>query len=489
MIIRSMLGAAAANLAAAALGVAAAAQAPAPAPAQAQGQIQGPVPGPFSEGFADLSDRLSPAVVNIRTSQTVQGGVAMFAPGSPLERFNEYLGNSTPRTESALGSGFVIDAKGVIVTNNHVIEGADAIEVAFPDGRSFEATVVGRDPGTDLAVLKVKSETPLPYVPFGDSDRARVGDWVVAIGNPFGLGQTLTVGVISARNRDIKSGSYDDFIQTDAAINRGNSGGPLFNLRGEVIGVNSAILSPGAGGGSVGIGFSIPSQLTKTVVDQLLKYGETRRGWLGVGIQHVTPEIAEAYGLDKPKGALIVHITDDGPAAKAGLQQGDLILSFDGKEVADDRAFTRMVADSTVGKDAAVSYMREKQTKIATIKIDRAKPTEDKDVKSKNAAPEAPGSVDTVLGITLAPLDDAARRRYDAPDADGLLVTGVKIGTDAAGKVQVGDVIEEIAWEKVTTAKAAAEATEAAAKQGKPILLLINRGGQPVFVSIRPPGK
>jgi serine protease Do len=462
------LGAAAAALfAGAALGAGAAAQ-----------------PAQLAEGFADLSDRLSPAVVNIRTSQNISGGLPTFPPGSPLERFNDYLGGA-PRMESSLGSGFVIDPEGVIVTNNHVIEGADAIEVAFQDGRTLEATIVGTDPATDLAVLRVSSAETLPYVSFGDSDAARVGDWVVAIGNPFGLGQTLTVGVISARNRDIQSGQYDDFIQTDASINRGNSGGPLFNLDGEVIGVNSAILSPS--GGSVGIGFSIPAQLATTIVDQLLEYGETRRGWLGASVQRVTPEIAETYGLDGSRGAIVIRVTEDSPAAAAGLAPGDLIVSFDGQEVRDDRYFTRMVAETEIGREVAVEYIREGEVKIAMVTIERREETGEALTLSPEGPPEAPGSAETVLGVTVAPLDDATRRTYVvADDAKGVVVTFVQSGTDAAGKLRVGDVIEEIAWESVASPTAAAEAAQAAAEQGKPVLLTINRGGNIVIEAIRP---
>jgi serine protease Do len=439
---------------------------------------------PEIDGFADLTERLSPAVVNIRTSVDIKGGLPTFPPGSPLERFNEYLGD-TPRTESSLGSGFVIDPEGVIVTNNHVIEDADAIEVAFPDGRTLDASVVGRDPATDLAVLRVRSDTPLPFVPFGDSDAARVGDWVIAIGNPFGLGQTLTVGVISARNRDIQSGSYDDFIQTDASINRGNSGGPLFNLDGEVIGVNSAILSPS--GGSVGIGFSIPSQLTMTIVDQLLEYGETRRGWLGVNIQRVTPEIAETFGLDRARGAMVIRVSEDSPAEAAGLEPGDLILTFDGQEVADDRYFTRMVAETEIDREVAIEYMRKDQVMVATVKIARLEETGEGSLVEDEGPPQTEGSVTTSLGLTFAPLDLEARRRYGAPDdVQGVLVTYVQPGTDAAGKVRVGDVIEEIAFEKADNPTTAGELAEAAAGEGKPVLLLINRGGSLEFVSVRP---
>ena len=436
-----------------------------------------------AEGFADLSDRLSPAVVNIRTSQNVAGGLPTFPPGSPLERFNEYLGGA-PRTESSLGSGFVITTDGLIVTNNHVIEDADVVEVAFQDGRNLEAAIVGRDPATDLAVLRVVGDHELPSVPWGDSDAARVGDWVVAIGNPFGLGQTLTVGVISARNRDIQSGSYDDFIQTDAAINRGNSGGPLFNLDGEVIGVNSAILSPT--GGSVGIGFSIPSELAVSIVNQILEFGETRRGWLGVAVQRVTPAVAESFGLESAQGAIVSRVTDDSPAADAGLEQGDLILSFDGVEVTDDRALTRMAADAEVGREVTVEYRRADARRIAMVTIERLE-EEGVTALASDAPPTDAGSVATALGLTLAPLNEDTRRRHRvANEVDGVVVVYVEPGSDAVGKVRVGDVIEEIAWERVTTPVDAAELADAASAEDKPILLLINRDGQLIFESVRP---
>jgi len=436
------------------------------------------------EGFADLSERLSPAVVNIRTSSNVDGGLPTFPPGSPLERFNEYLGGA-PRTESSLGSGFVIDPEGIIVTNNHVIEGADAIEVVFQDGLTLDATVIGRDPATDLAVLRVSAGHDLPHVNFGDSDAARVGDWVVAIGNPFGLGNTLTVGVISARNRDISSGAYDDFIQTDASINRGNSGGPLFNLDGDVIGVNSAILSPS--GGSVGIGFSIPSDLARTIVDQLMNFGETRRGWLGVGIQRVTSDLAESYGIGAARGAIVVRVTEGSPADEAGLEPGDLILSYNGQIVPDDRVLTRRVAETEVGREVAIEFLREDERRIVMVEIDRL----DEGAASAAVRAEPPaaseGAVNTALGLTLAPLDAAARRRYGiADDAKGVIVTFVDAASDAASKVRVGDVIEEVAWESVATPQDASELADAAGEGGKPVLLLINRGGQLVFESVRP---
>ncbi len=436
------------------------------------------------EGFADLVDRLSPAVVNIRTRQTVDAGLPPFPPGSPLERFNEYL-QGPSSSSSSLGSGFVIDANGVIVTNDHVIQDADEIEVAFASGLSLNAEIVGRDPATDLAVLRVSHSAPLPHVDFGDSDAARVGNWVVAIGNPFGLGNSVSVGVVSARNRDIQSGAYDDFIQTDAAINRGNSGGPLFNLDGEVIGVNSAILSPS--GGSVGIGFAIPADLAGTIVTQLLSYGETRRGWIGVGIQAVTEDIAESYGLDRPHGALISRVTEGGPADQAGIEPGDLILIYDGRSVRDDRALTRYVAETDIGRSVQIELLRERETITVTAVIDRLDEGDGAPVRVSEPPPADAGAVTTVLGFAVAPLTDELIRRYRiSPDAEGVVITYVDPDSDAAGKVRAGDVIEEVAWERVTSADDAAERARVAAEGDLPVLLLVNRDGELIFHSIRP---
>ena len=297
------------------------------APALAQSRLP-------AEGFADLNDRLSPAVVNIATSQRVQGvdDLPRFPPGSPMERLNEGLGEGGAQITS-LGSGFIISPDGVVVTNNHVIESADAIEVILQNGQHLEATVVGRDPATDIAVLRVHARAPLPYVEMGDSDSARVGDIVLAIGNPFGLGGSLSVGVVSARNRNIDAGRYDDFIQTDAAINRGNSGGPLFNTDGEVIGVNTAIVSPT--GASVGVGFATPTSIVAPVVDQIVRFGETRRGWLGVRLANVTRAVADRAGYEGSNGAAVTRITPNGPAARAGLQTGDIVLRFNGRDIPD----------------------------------------------------------------------------------------------------------------------------------------------------------
>lgn len=438
-----------------------------------------------AEGFADLAEQLSPAVVNISAAQRIasgESGMPDFPEGSPLERFNELFGDA-PRIANSLGSGFIIDPEGIVVTNNHVIEDADQVEVTLADGRTFPAELVGRDPATDLAVLRIQGSEPFPHVDFGNSDQARVGDWVIAIGNPFGLGGSLTAGVISARGREI-GGRYDDYIQTDVAINRGNSGGPLFDLDGDVVAVNTAIYSPT--GASVGISFSIPSNLARHVVDQLLEYGATRRGWLGVSVQPVTSGMAPALGLTAPRGAIISRVEADGPADRAGIETGDLILRFDGREVPDSRSLPRMVAETEAEREVVIALRRRGEN--MTIRATVGQLQED-------GAPAAPArqtpvvpqpDLETVLGLTLAPLDQASRRRYRVhPDANGVLVTAVDPESDAAGKVRPGDVIEEIAWSPVTSITEVRNVVEQASGSGE-ILLVLNRNGQFVLQSVRP---
>lgn len=436
------------------------------------------------EGFADLNERLSPAVVNISTAQRMgddQGELPDFPEGSPLERFNEFFGDA-PRIANSLGSGFIIDPAGIVVTNNHVIESADEIEVTLVDGRTLPADLVGRDPVTDLAVLQIVStEEDFPAVAFGDSDAARVGDWVFAIGNPFGFGGSLTAGVISARGRDI-GGEYDDYIQTDVAINTGNSGGPLFDLDGDVIGVNTLIYSPT--GTSVGISFSIPSTIAERIVGQLIEYGETRRGYLGLSAQRVTSEIAESIGLDRPRGALVRNLAASGPAAAAGIEIGDIVLRFDGFEIDDDRVLSRLAAEAEIGRTVEIEVLRRGDTRTIGVTIQRLAETR----------PEATGTVttetdetvtDQIFGLTLAELNQASRRRYRVhPDAEGVLIVAVDPLSDAAGKARAGDVIEEIAYTRVETL-AAATALLGEYEDGDVALFQLNRGGQFVFHSIR----
>jgi serine protease Do len=335
------------------------------------------------DGIADVAESVIDAVVNISTSQTVEakaGPVPQLPPGSPFEDFfDEFFknrrgpgdqnGERTPRRVNSLGSGFIIDASGIVVTNNHVIADADEVSVILNDGTKLKAEIVGRDSKVDLAVLKVKTDKPLKAVSFGDSEKLRLGEWVIAIGNPFSLGGTVTAGIVSARNRDIKSGPYDNYIQTDASINRGNSGGPLFNLEGQVIGVNTAIISPS--GGSIGIGFAVPSKIVVGVIDQLRQFGETRRGWLGVRIQPVSEDIAESLSIKPARGALVAGLDDRGPAKPAGIEPGDVIIKFDGKDIKEVRDLTRQVAEAPVGKDVEVVIIRKGKEEKKTVKLER----------------------------------------------------------------------------------------------------------------------
>lgn len=329
---------------------------------------------PAPDSFADMAAQLLPTVVNISTSQTLKAGqrntVLQAPPGSPLEDLLKGMsGPNQPRKVTSLGSGFIIDPSGLIVTNNHVIEGADQISVNLNDGTTLPAKVVGRDDKTDLALLKINPRRPLPAARFGDSDKARIGDWVIAIGNPFGLGSTVTAGIVSARNRNIDAGPYDEFIQTDAPINRGNSGGPLFDMTGAVVGINSAIYSPT--GGSVGIGFAIPSNLARDVIGQLRQTGTVRRGWVGVNIQPVTPDIAQRAGLPGPWGALVTNVTPNGPAARAGIHNGDVVVVFDGKKIPDPRTLSRAAAAAPIGKTVNVEVLRNRQRLYLRLTVQR----------------------------------------------------------------------------------------------------------------------
>ncbi len=445
------------------------------------------------ESFADLAEQVSPAVVNITTSTLIassSGSQPILPEGSPFEEFfKDFLdrqgnGDNAPqqRRSQALGSGFVISEDGYIVTNNHVIEGADEIQVEFTDGKVLEATVVGADPVVDIAVLKVEADAPLPFVSFGDSDVMRVGDWVLAVGNPLGQGFSVSAGIVSARSREL-SGTYDDFIQTDAAINRGNSGGPLFNMNGEVIGVNTAILSPN--GGSIGIGFSMASNVVTRVVDQLKTFGETRRGWLGVRIQDVTDEIAEAMGLEDTRGALVTDVPD-GPAREAGIQSGDLILKFDGQDIADTRELVRVVGYTEVGKAVRVTVLRDGET--MTLKVTLGRREDAVASAGGGSAPEsAVPETSSVLGMELSELSDDMRADLGlSPGASGLLVMDVDPASEAAEKgLAPGDIIAEAGQQKVETIAGFQERIEAARDAGRrSILLLVRRDGDPRFVAL-----
>jgi serine protease Do len=470
---------------------------------------------PAPDSFADLAAKLLPAVVNISTTQTIkpdkdkdkEGGkkgapgldVPQFPPGSPFEEFfkdfmerNQQHGDSEkealPRRATALGSGFIVDASGIVVTNNHVIADADEITVTLHDDTNYKAEIVGRDAKTDLAVLRIKPSKPLTAVKFGDSDQTRVGDWVLAIGNPFGLGGTVTAGILSARSREINNGSpYDDFLQTDASINRGNSGGPMFDMNGDVIGINTAIYSPS--GGSIGIGFAIPSNLAKPVIDQIKNFGKARRGWLGVNIQSVTDEIAESLGLDKPRGALIASVRDGGPAQVAGVQPGDVVLTFDGHEITDMRHLPRVVAETPIDKVVKIVVWRKRKEETLDVKVGELDENEQPTpaAATKEAPPEP---VDTVkaLGLSLANLTPELRERFALPEeTNGVVVTDVDQKSLAAQKgVHAGDVIVEVAQEEVKKANDVTGKIDDARKAGrKSVLLLVDRQGDLRFVALK----
>ena len=469
-------------------------------------------PGP--DGFADLSEKLLPAVVNVSTTQTVKSGqrggdkqgdsdMPHFPPGSPFEEFFKDFfkrqqgdrgghSDALPRKSTSLGSGFIIDPRGYVVTNNHVIADSDDITVTTHDNASLKAEVVGRDTKTDLALLKVKSDKPLPAAAWGDSDVARVGDWVLAIGNPFGLGGSVTAGILSARQRDINSGPYDDFLQTDAAINRGNSGGPMFNMDGQVIGINTAIYSPS--GGSIGIGFAIPSAIAKVVVTQLLNEPDhtVHRGWLGVRIQGVTDEIAESLGLDKAKGALVASVNDKGPAQVSGIQPGDVILKFNGKAVADMKALPRLVAETPVDKTVPVTVWRKRQETALQVKVGRLQETEQasaqEPAKSKEKAPKDQSSTVKTLGLTLSNITPELKEKFSlSDDVKGVVVVDVsKDGPGAEKGLKAGDVIMEAAQEEIKSATQVAGKIDDAKRSGrKSILLLVERQGDLRFIALR----
>jgi len=456
-------------------------------PSRAQNAGQG--------SFADLVDQVGDSVVNITTTSLVASATGpgpQVPPGSPLEDFfNDFMerqgpGNGPdqrqPRRANALGSGFVISEDGFIVTNNHVIVGADEIMIEFRSGLELPATVIGTDENTDLALLKVDPAEPLPFVTFGDSDVMRVGDWVMAMGNPLGQGFSVSAGIVSARERAL-SGAYDDFIQTDAAINRGNSGGPLFNMEGEVIGVNTAILSPN--GGSIGIGFSMASNVVNPVISQLQEFGETRRGWLGVRIQDVTADIAEGLGLEVAAGALVTDVPT-GPAMDAGMEVGDVITSFDGSPVEDTRGLVRIVGQSPVGDTVRVVVMRDGATQTLLVTLGRRE-TEER-VAFPDPGQDAPEPENvTFLGLTLMPLTDELRAENDVQDVEGgLLISAVDPSSEAADRgLMAGDVITEVGQEPVADMAAfRARVTQAEGAGQKSLLLLIRRAGNPRFVAL-----
>ena len=465
------------------------------------------------DGIADIAEKVIDAVVNISTSQTVEakggggegrGAMPQLPPGSPFEEFfddffknrrggggpggNSKGGDLQPRKTNSLGSGFIVDTSGIVVTNNHVIADADEINVIMNDGTKIKAELVGVDKKTDLAVLKFKPVKPLVAVKFGDSDKLRLGEWVIAIGNPFSLGGTVTAGIVSARNRDINSGPYDSYIQTDAAINRGNSGGPLFNLDGEVIGVNTLIISPS--GGSIGIGFAVPSKTVAGVVDSLRQFGELRRGWLGVRIQQVTDEIAESLNIKPARGALIAGVEDKGPAKPAGIEPGDVVVKFDGKDIKEPKDLSRVVADTAVGKEVDVVIIRKGAEETRKVTLGRLEDN-DKAVQASAKAKEEPAEkpvTQKALGLDLATLSKDLRTRYKIKDSvKGVIITGVDGTSDAAEKrLSAGEVIVEVAQEAVSNAADVKKRVDQLKKDGKKSILLLvsNADGELRFVAL-----
>jgi serine protease Do len=470
------------------------------------------------DSFADLAEKLLPAVVNITTTTKItdanrgdpnleelfrqffdrqkrgqgdqgQGDQGQSGQGQGGGSDQGDGSGGPPQVVTSLGSGFIIDPAGYIVTNNHVIEGAEEISVRMQDNTELRARIIGYDPKTDLALLKIDAPRPLPYVEWGDSDKARIGDWVLAIGNPFGLGSTVTAGILSARQRDINAGPYDDFLQTDAPMNRGNSGGPMFDMDGKVIGIDTAIFSPS--GGSIGIGFALPSSLAKGVIAQLREYGHPRRGWLGVRIQSVTPELAEGLKMAKPMGALIAAVTDGGPADKAGIRQGDVVIKFDGKDIDEMRHLSRIVAETPFDTQVPVVVLRRGKEMTFRVKLGELDETTDSsnpEVGSQPSKPNTPETAKTILGLSLAEMSKQLRQRYNiADEASGVVVVNVDVKSNAAGKgLKAGDVIIEVDQKAVATPADVEKRIAAAKANGyRVVTFLIYRQGDFQWVAIR----
>ena len=491
-----------------AMAAAAAIAVPFVSPAQARGP----------DKIADVAEAVIDAVVNISTSQKVAAGGGVtgptrpgqrpeggarpnLPPGSPFEEFfEEFFKNrrgqgenkrgesapSQPRRANSLGSGFVIDPSGIVVTNNHVIADADEITVIFNNGDKLKAELIGKDPKTDLAVLKVTPEKPLKAVKFGNSEKLRLGEWVIAIGNPFSLGGSVTAGIVSARNRDINSGPYDNYIQTDAAINRGNSGGPLFNLDGDVVGVNTAIISPS--GGSIGIGFAVPAATAISVIDQLREFKEVRRGWLGVRIQQVTDEIADSLGIKPVRGALVAGIDDKGPAKPAGIEPGDVIVKFDGKDIKEMRDLPKIVGDTPIGKDVPVIVIRKGKEETKTVRLGRLEDVPVQASVKTDAPVEEKSVVQKALGLSLANMSDDLRKKHKIKDSvKGVVITDVEANSAASEKrLSTGDVIVKVTDEEVATPADVQKRIDQLKKDGKKtaLLLVANADGDVRFVAL-----
>ena len=454
------------------------------------------------DSIADVAEKVIDAVVNISTSQKVEARNSPMpqlpndpqldelfrdffnrrgAPGDPQNR------ERSPRRVNSLGSGFIIDPSGIVVTNNHVISEADEITVILNDGTRLKAELIGKDQKTDLALLRVKPDKPLKAVKFGESEKLRLGEWVIAIGNPFSLGGSVTAGIVSARNRDISQGPYDNYIQTDASINRGNSGGPLFNLDGEVVGINTAIISPS--GGSIGIGFAVPAKTAVPVIDQLRQFGETRRGWLGVRIQQVTDEIAESLNIKPPRGALVAGVDDKGPAKPSGIEPGDVIVKFDGKEIKEMRDLPRVVADTPVGKQTPVVVIRKGKEETKTVTLGRLEDGEKvAAAEPKNGGVPDQNVVKKTLGIELANMSGDLRKRYNIKDTvNGVVITAIDASSPAADKrLSPGDVIIEIAQEAVANTDDFQAKVDKLKKDGRrsALLLIAGADGELRFVAL-----
>lgn len=459
----------------------------------AQAFAQGPK---APESLADTVEGLIPAVVNISTTQTIKPSdnnpqLKEFPPGHPFEEFNEFfkkfMGPQTKDQKStSLGSGFIIDPRGFIVTNNHVIEKADEIDVTLVDDSQYVAKVIGRDTKTDLALLKIDAGTDLPYVKFGDSDKARVGDWIIVIGNPFGLGGTVTTGIISARARDINAGPFDDFIQTDAAINRGNSGGPMFDLDGNVIGINTAIYSPN-GVGNVGIGFAVPSNMAEPIISQLKTTGNVERGWLGVRIQNVTDEIAENLNLDEAKGALVAEVIKDSPAEKAEIEVGDVIIKFDGHEITTMKKLPRVVAETEINKNVRIEVIRGGKIKALRTQIAKLEEEEEENKSSEKSEETVEISSDNIIGMKLAALNNQLRKEFNIDkEVNGLIVLGFEANSEAASKgIRKGNVLLEANQKKLENINQLKNIVEETKGSGRnSVLFLVNRNGDNLFIAI-----